>query len=322
MERSPDLETFIAQVHQLYASRSPEFVVDTFSKHPGTLIIGTEAEEWQRGHDVISAAVNIQLEEMPPLSVTTELVEAWEEGTIGWGSARWILQVEDGVATPFRSTIVARKEGTYWKIVTWHVSVPVTNEAVLGRTLTTAFDDLVALVENEPAPPSAIGADGTVTVVFTDIEGSTALMESLGEDTWTDMVAWHDQVITQHTRTFGGTVVKGQGDGFMLAFPAAGAATACALAVQQSLRAGWKGVPVPVRIGLHTGPARQEAGDYFGRTVIVAARVASAASGNEILVSQDVQAVLGGAFPLGEPETMRLKGLAGDFTIFPILSAK
>jgi adenylate cyclase len=194
------------------------------------------------------------------------------------------------------------------------------NEEILGRTLTTAFDELIDLVHDEPPPISVAAADGSVTIVFTDIESSTALMESLGEDSWTSMLSWHDRLVTSQTQTFGGIVVKGLGDGFMLAFPSPGAATACAIAIQHALVPGWNGIPIPVRIGLHCGNAREESGDFFGRTVIIAARVASAASGREILISQEVQQLLGGAFPLGEPENLRLKGLSGTYSLFPVLA--
>ena len=154
--------------------------------------------------------------------------------------------------------------------------------------------------------------------MFTDIEGSTALMESLGEQAWLDLLDWHTGVVKQQTTVFGGSVVKGQGDGFMLAFPAAGSAAACAAAIQRALCAGWHGVRVPARMGMHCGNAKAEDGDFFGRTVVVA-RLASVAAGAEIPVSQAVQENLGGAFPLDEARSLSLKGLAGHHAAFPTL---
>lgn len=319
MEPSPELEALARQFLEFFEARDPGFMMEPFSRQPGTLAIGTATEEWWMGYDVISAAINVQLPEMPEFKVPIDTIEAWQEGTIGWASVRGSLDTEDGLCTPFRVTLVTRKEGPYWRIVNMHASGSTSNEEILGRTLTTAFDELVDLVAEEPPPLSATGPDGTVTIVFTDIEGSTALIEQLGEESWLSMVEWHNQVVTRHTATFGGLVVKGLGDGFMLAFPAAGAATACAIAIENSLASGWNGVPVPVRIGIHSGDAREDSGDFFGRTVIIAARVASAARGGEILISQDVQGALGGAFTLGEPETIHLKGLTGTYTLFPVL---
>ena len=117
-----------------------------------------------------------------------------------------------------------------------------------------------------------MATDGSVTIVFTDIENSTVLMETLGEERWLELLEWHHHAMRRQTTLFGGSVVKGQGDGFMLAFPAAGSAnacaTACAMAIQRALSTGWEGVPVPVRIGMHSSNAKAEAGDFFGRTVV------------------------------------------------------
>jgi adenylate cyclase len=104
----------------------------------------------------------------------------------------------------------------------------------------------------------------------------------------------------------------------MLAFAASGAATACAVAIEHALSVGWVGVSVPVRIGIHNGNAKAESGDFFGRTVVVAARIAGAAAG-ELLVSQAVQESLAGAFALGAPRSLLLKGFIGEHNAFPVI---
>jgi class 3 adenylate cyclase len=78
-------------------------------------------------------------------------------------------------------------------------------------------------------------------------------------------------------------------------------------------------VPVAARIGLHTGNAKAEGGDFFGRTVVVAARVSGVAGGGEILVSQATQKEFDGAFPLSGPRSMALKGLSGPYTVFELI---
>jgi len=194
----------------------------------------------------------------------------------------------------------------------------VPNEQVVGMGLTTTVEEILAEVQDEEPPVAATAADGAVTIVFTDIEGSTHLMETLGEQRWLGLLGWHNDAVTQQTSLFGGSVVKGQGDGFMLAFPACGSATACAIATQRLLKGGWEGTPVPTRIGVHCGNAKVEGGDFFGRTVVIAARISSAAGGGEILVSEDVQQILAGAFPLSAPRSIALKGIAGERPVFPV----
>ena len=105
----------------------------------------------------------------------------------------------------------------------------------------------------------------------------------------------------------------------MLAFPAVGSAAACAVSMQRSLSSPWEGVQVSVRMGMHFGNARVEGGDFFGRTVVVAARIANAAVGGEILVSQAVQEGLCGAFLLDGARSLSLKGLAGNHFAFPLI---
>ena len=215
-------------------------------------------------------------------------------------------------------TFVVHEDGAFWRVVHSQLAFTVTNEEAVGSELTTAVDQLLLLVQDQAPPAAGMSDDGSVTITFTDLEDSTTLIESLGEDRWLDLLGWHDSVVKRQTDVFGGKVVKGQGDGFMLAFPAAGSAAACAIAVQRSMRDGWAGVPVRARMGLHCGNAKAEGGDFFGSTVVVAARVASAASGGEILLSQAVQESLNGAFPLEGPRALSLKGFSGIYSVFEL----
>ncbi len=183
---------------------------------------------------------------MPPVHFAVHEIDAWKEGSVGWVVSRAVMEIDGMPSITTRSTLVVREEGAHWRIVHWHISMPVANEESLGVGLTTAVEEILTMVQDEPPPTMAMAPDGTVTIVFTDIEGSTALMESLGEPRWLELLDWHDGVVRQQTGLFGGTVVKGQGDGFMLAFSAAGSAAACAVAIQRSLSSGWEGVPMAV----------------------------------------------------------------------------
>ncbi|HVB50694.1 MAG TPA: adenylate/guanylate cyclase domain-containing protein [Acidimicrobiales bacterium] len=319
MERAPELRSLVERLMRNWVVGDAA-VTDLISREPGCLVIGTDSEEWWEGFNTVSALFKIQFQEMAevegrglgtvdPVALMHDF-SAWKEGPIAWVSARYR---EGG-----RITLVFREEGSFWRVVQWHASVGVSNEQQ-GRNLTTSVNDFLTTIHEEEMPKGATSSDGSVTIMFTDVEGSTSLMESLGEPQWLELLEWHDSVVNQQSRIFGGKVVKGQGDGFMLAFPATGSATACAVAIQRALSAGWAGVQVPVRIGLHRGNAKSEGGDFFGRTVVLAARIASAARGSEILVSQAVQEDLDGAFSLDEPRPLSLKGMAGTHSAFPLL---
>ncbi len=126
------------------------------------------------------------------------------------------------------------------------------------------------------------------------------------------------------TSEHGGTVVKGQGDGFMLAFASARQAVHCAQAIERAMEETFRdpGSPIHIRIGLHVGETVREADDFFGHAVNYAARVASAAAGGEIVVSSLVHELLlqTGEFTFGEARMVRMKGVENAQEIYPIAS--
>jgi adenylate cyclase len=321
VEPAPELIALVERVLHNYQVGDGGAVIDVVSREPGTVLIGFDEAEWWEGFDTIAALMRVQIQEAHELvqfDLNIVHATAWKEGTVGWVSARVSGSgAATGITTRF--TFVFHEEGAFWRVVQWHTSLPTSNEETLGVSLTTSLDDILVMVQRDTRDMASTAADGSVTIVFTDIQGSTTLMESLGEPRWLELLAWHDGVVKQQTSVFGGSVVKSQGDGFMLAFPASGPAAACAVAIQRSLAGGWTGVALPVRIGLHCGNVKTEGGDFFGRTVVVAARVGGAASGGEILVSQSVQEALGGAFIFDGVRSLSLKGLAGQFAVFPLV---
>src|SRR5487761_1604921 len=269
MEPAPELVAFAERWLPSWFVDFERFI-DAFARHTGTLFIGPDPNEWWEGLETIVAIGRAQFSEMATLDavrIDSDEIVAWKEGTVGWIAMRCRISVPDMEAQEARVTIIVHEEGVYWKAVHVQFAFTVSNEETVGLELTTAVDDLLVLVQNVSAPAAGMSDDGFVTIMFTDLEGSTALMESLGEVRWLELLEWHDSIVKQKTALFGGTVVKGQGDGFMLAFPAAGSAAACASAIQRSFSDGWTGVPVPARIGLHSGNVKAEAGDFFGRTV-------------------------------------------------------
>src|SRR5687767_12946016 len=122
---------------------------------------------------------------------------------------------------------------------------------------------------------------GTVTFLFTDVEGSTRLLHSLGAEGYADALAEHRRVIREACASEGGVEVDTQGDAFFFAFPTAPGALGAASAFTAALASG----PISVRIGLHTGtPLLTEEG-YVGGDVNRAARIAACGHGGQVLVS-------------------------------------
>jgi class 3 adenylate cyclase len=148
-------------------------------------------------------------------------------------------------------------------------------------------------------PVSALPS-GTVTFLFTDIEGSTELMRSLG-DGYGAVLGKERQLLRAAFGSAGGTEIDTQGDAFFFSFTRARDAVAGAVAAQRALAAeDWPdGADVRVRMGLHTGePAVGEEG-YLGLDVVRAARICSAAHGGQILLSETTRALLGNELPDG-----------------------
>lgn len=165
---------------------------------------------------------------------------------------------------------------------------------------------------------------GTITIVFSDIESSTERATAMGDDAWMKVLGAHNSIIRESLKRYGGTEVKNQGDGFMLTFPGARRALRCMIDVQRELAQYMEQHPergVRIRIGVHTGEVMVEQGDIFGRHVMLAARVANLAQGGEILVSSLVKEIASarGDLKFGEGRTVTLKGIEGEHTVYPLL---
>jgi class 3 adenylate cyclase len=163
-------------------------------------------------------------------------------------------------------------------------------------------------------------ADGQVTLAFSDMEGFTEMTERLGDREALKIVQAHHAIVRAELAAHGGTEVELQGDGFLLAFADATRAVACAVALQRAFAhysAQHRAQPIRVRIGLHTGQAIREAEGFFGKTVILTARIAAQARAGEILVSAATRAALVDV-PFEGSREAELKGLAGRYTLHAV----
>ena len=141
---------------------------------------------------------------------------------------------------------------------------------------------------------------GTVTFLFTDIEGSTRLLQELG-DRYGEVVGDHRRLMRESMTAHGGSEIDTQGDAFFFSFPRAKDAAEAAVAAQRALaKHEWpEGEDVRVRMGLHTGEPQVGEHGYLGIDVVRAARICSAGHGGQILLSETTRALLGNALPEG-----------------------
>lgn len=127
-----------------------------------------------------------------------------------------------------------------------------------------------------------------VTILFSDMEGFTPMTERLGDAAAHHLVARHHEIVRDQVARHDGTEVEVQGDGFVIAFPSADAAVACAVEMQRAFAEfsrAHPATPIRVRIGIHSGEALQAGTRFFGQTLFLATQVAGQAKGGEIAVS-------------------------------------
>jgi class 3 adenylate cyclase/tetratricopeptide (TPR) repeat protein len=154
------------------------------------------------------------------------------------------------------------------------------------------------------------GLSGTVTIMVTDVVGSTDLHAVRGDAEAIELLKHHDAVIREHVEAGGGRVVKSMGDGVLATFPSAGLAVKCAVGIQTMLWRKAREEPrdaLSVRIGLHVGDTSQEDGDIHGAAVNAAVRIAARAAGGEVLISDLVRQLTGPSPELAFRDRGRLK---------------
>lgn len=162
---------------------------------------------------------------------------------------------------------------------------------------------------------------GTVTLLFTDVEGSTRLLQELGREAYVRALTEHRRLLREAFTAHGGVEVEMQGDSFHFAFPYARDAVAAAVAGQRALAGhAWETTPIRVRIGLHTGEPVQTEGLYAGLDVHRAARVMGAAHGGQVLLSARTAELVDGELPPGivlrDLGEHRLKDLSAPQRLF------
>ena len=142
---------------------------------------------------------------------------------------------------------------------------------------------------------------GTVTFVFSDLEGSTRLLKQLGDEQFTQLLAAHRALLREIFGRHGGNEIDTQGDAFFYSFARARSAVAAAVELQRAhAEREWPGgVKVNVRLGLHTGEPVVGDEGYTGLDVVRAARIAADGKGGQILMSEATRAIVGGNLPEG-----------------------
>ena len=217
-----------------------------------------------------------------------------------------------------------------------------------------AIDEFLGEGERADAKAGPVETGAFRTILFTDVEGSTALTDRLGDAKARELLREHERMVREALKAHGGSEVKALGDGFMTSFSSATMALECAIAMQRAFEernaslsahpealegraepgppahgstgspradrdAGASLEPLRVRIGLNAGEPIAEDDDLFGTAVNLAARIAAKAEGGEILASEAVrQIVAGKKFPFSDRGETALRGFEDRVHIYQV----
>lgn len=279
-------------------------------------LIGTDEEEWAQG-STVPIVMGAHWEAAARSAGSDEMLrlEAFENGGTAWAAAE-SRRVEADTEYTYRITFVLVLEAGAWKMVQIHYSVPTRNEGVFyDAELSKTLSDLLHSLQQGDPSSDASGEYDTSTIVFTDVVGSTALSNTMGSRAWSKLIIEHLTTVGEIVEKNGGSVVKTLGDGGMYAFTSASSALVAAGEIQKAVATS----DFKVRIGAHTGDVVMDRNDYVGLTVAKAARVAAAASGGQILVSESTFGMVNPAeFQFDAPVVVELKGLEGTHQLRPL----
>lgn len=314
MKESPELEAFVRRYFQAMFVDQDVVTVRNLSPglttgpNTGQRIILSAEDEW-----FTETSPEWIVERAKGLGVTAiefDIFEAYEHGDVGWFAVIMVVQNANRDSDSSRITGTFIMEDGLWRVVQWHASVAVENAEAWGVEITENLKDLVESLGQSAGTAIAASSDtGTVTLMFSDVEGSTQMSESIGDAEWASLITDHMAGLRTSVENHRGTLIKTLGDGAMTAFASVTDALSCALELQEQATE----LPFEIRIGLHTGDAIHADGDYIGITVNKAARITSAAEPGEVMLSSvTAEMATDRGFSLGSDRTVELKGLTGS----------
>ena len=313
IKESPELVAVTRRWLKAFQEKDHEVLTNLLSKSAHLRYIGTADNEFWGG-SLFRDGFADHVDEIPNISLTPSVLEAYECGDAGWAFIISELQIE-GIENTFvdrMSWVYVMEEGA-WKVAHIHTSFPTPNIEVIGVEHS-AFDELIesAMVDFDHAK----GAE-TTTIMFTDIVNSTAIAQAVGDRVWYSTIVWHMDTLTGAIEENGGEVTKSTGDGTMSTFSSVRGALTGACAIQNLVKRSQREPEIRVRIGMHTGDVFQSKGDFFGNVVNKAARVASAAGPGQIFITDVVRAMVesSGEYCFKDPAMVILKGIDGLHSI-------
>jgi class 3 adenylate cyclase len=313
--RSPEIQAVVVRIFDAFGAGDIASMSRIFNPGSDFAAIGTDPDEWWDGETFLPV-MNAQMKEMAGLTQEILHVEGWELDRVGWATGRVRMTLGDS-DIEMRVTAVLVLDAGLWRVVQWHASEGVPNVESLGFSLTTTITEILEAIDVERDLLS-LPSEGMVTLMFTDVEGSTGHARELGDREFTRLMTEHLALVAKLADRWGGQVVKSVGDGALLSFSSTRSALGSAVDIQRATKA--EGVPYAIRIGVHAGDVVRTDSDVMGFAVNKAARVASAATGGQIVVSSVVKELVGfdPSFRFGDSFFAELRGIDGVHELVPV----
>lgn len=313
--RSPEIEALLSRVLDSFTAGDAAALRRITNPGPEFVAIGTDPTEWW-GAETFLPVMEAQLGEMAGMTHEVIHIEGWEFDRVGWAAVRLRMVLGDS-DTEMRLTAVLVLDAGLWRIAQWHASEGIPNEESIGFSLTTTITEILDSIEVGQELDALVG-EGMVTLMFTDVEGSTRHAQELGDREFTRMMAEHISLVSRSAGRWHGQVIKTVGDGALLSYSSARSAVASAVEIQRATET--EKAPYKIRIGIHAGDVVRTDSDVMGFAVNKAARVASAAAGGQIVVSSVVRELVGydPSFRFGSSFFAELRGIDGVHQLVPV----
>jgi class 3 adenylate cyclase len=191
-----------------------------------------------------------------------------------------------------------------------------------SEAITDAIDRFLQEGEVSAQTETPVAPSGLLTILFTDVEGSTNLTQRLGDAKSQEVLRAHNAAVRDALKAHAGTEIKHTGDGIMASFASAARALGCAVAIQRALtdyNQEHPEAPIRVRIGLNAGEPVAEEEDLFGTAVQLARRICDRAEPGQILASNVVQELAAGkGFVFGDEGDVALKGFERPVRLYEV----
>lgn len=219
MERSPEIEAVVRRFWKAFVDQDRQALANMTTDNPDLRAVLSADDEWIKGNGRFEDVMVERAKVMGVVGVEFDRLEGYEHGDAGWFAAIGLVARDTGESLTFRNTGTFIIEGGVWRLTQVHTSRGVPTAETFGYEISKGLASLVGSLDEQAAESVvSVSMNGTVTLMFTDIEDSTRISDQLGDAVWSGLISDHFARLNGTVGSRGGTVIKTLGDGAMIAF--------------------------------------------------------------------------------------------------------